>query len=101
MEFKEYFLCDAYVPHNGAILFFCPLCGNNCEVSSTTGVSAHVTLRVLRHLAMDAMDNSLERLSMLTTESARAAFLAFAPQLGGSDPQEVKDMLTKGLSCPH
>lgn len=49
---------------------------------------------------MDAMDNSLERLSMLTTESARAAYLAFAPQLGGSDPQDVKDMLIDRLELP-
>lgn len=92
MEFMQVYLSDMYVRLEGGIFFFCPLCGINCVVSKTPGVSARITLRVLRHLAMDAMIGSIERLKLATSEATKAASLAYTLHLGSGDPTDAKDM---------
>ena len=82
-----------YSPQDGVVIFFCPLCGINCEVSKTSGVSAKMSLRVLRHLAMDCINGPIEKLQLVTSDATKGASLAYALHLNCSDPRDTKDML--------
>ena len=58
-------------------------------MTKTSWVGSKMSLRVLRHLAMDCINGPIEKLKMVTSDASKVASQAYV----SSDPMDAKDIL--------